>query len=650
MSQYSVKCMHKDYLSASVVVDFGELWSGITDRNSSNSKNWLGPFEGRPKLAAQIFEVVKHVAEVRRPQAMNSLLHELRSFWRYLDAYEQCIKDEGGLAKIDSLEMIETLHGLRWLTPLDNKWDAARPEKYRSVLSILQSSRGAAGLPPLYWPPARNPDRIDRADVPSRKQGVTLIKILARRVRSLWKRWADADEMADSGRSLLSLSKQELLACDVCEADLHATYREIIKISNDPAPDLSTVASVLGIKRKPLPRWWPTKQSGHPREGRLVNIEDDLLPGLYPTSDDLYCLASLFMARSGWNPTTLFALNCSSDEEWFRSYGEDLIWLYGYKERGRSWQDTISPKDHATHCFQILHRLNERTVALRNELRQHADRCNFPEIGERTPWLGINDSKVIRVLGSHSLNSMRVFLVGMVREYNLGVSKDDALPMFKPSDFRDVFAEAVHRGGNYSVFMTQLALGHKNSGSTRRYLRSLAWRKESEIELSTLVSNVLDQVETHRVIDFAILRATMDGVNVTQEQVDRLEVYRKNRTYSGFGCTTPTDPPEWIDPLHPRDGKKFCAQGHRCASCPRGVVFKDSLPQLAKCFAELEWKRANVGDVRWYESSDSMDMDVIKATLDQWPAEEVIRVVSEWRNRISAGEHRILITAAGIHS
>ncbi|WBM48010.1 hypothetical protein [Pseudomonas putida] len=646
--QYSVRCMHKDYLTAHVMVDFAELWIGSSLTKSASAKNWLGNFEGRPKLATEIFEVVKHVAETRRPQAIRSLLHELRSFWRYLEAYEKSFEGEEGLAKIDRLEKIDTLHGIRWLTPLDKQWDAARPEKYRSIHSILQSSRRAAGLPPLYWPPAKNPDRINRADVPSRKQGITLIKILARRARLLWKRWDDSDEMAKTGRSLLGISRAQLFAREVSEEDIHATYREIIRITNDPTPDLSTVAKVIGFKL-PLPRWWPKKKPGHPREGRAVNIEDDLLPGLYPTTEDLHCLASLFMARSGWNPTTLFALNCTADEEWFRPYGDDLTWLYSYKERGGNWQDTVSPKDHATHCFQIVHRLLNRTRALRDELRQHSNKCKYPEIAERTPWLCADNSKSIRVLSSHSLNAMRSFLVAIIEGYNLGVSSDEVIPIFKPSDFRDVFAEAVHRGGNYSVFLTQIALGHTSSRSTRRYLRSVAWRKESEEDLNSLVSNVLHQVEVHRVIDFTILRATMDGLNVTQEQINRLEVYRNRRTYSGLGCKTPTDPPEWIDPQHPHDDKTFCAQGHRCASCPRGVVFKDSLPQLAKCLAELEWKRANVGDVRWYESSESMDMDVIEATLEQWPAEQVSQALSTWRVRISQGEHRVLINAAGIH-
>lgn len=647
--QYSVRCMHKDYLTANVTVDFAELWIGRSLAKSASAKNWLGNFEGRPKLASEVFEVVRRVAETRRPQAINGLLYELRSFWRYLEAYEKCFEGEEDFARIDSLEKIDTLHGIRWLAPLDKQWDAARPEKYRSIYSILQSSRRAAGLPPLYWPPAKNPDRINRADVPSRKQGITLIKILARRARLLWKRWDDSDGMAKAGRSLLDLSREELFAGEVTEEDLHTTYREIIRITDDPTPDLSKVAKTLGFKL-PLPRWWPKKKPGHPRQGRAVNIEDDLLPSLYPTTEDLHCLASLFMARSGWNPTTLFALNCAADEKWFRTYGEDLIWLYSYKERGGSWQDTVSPKDHATHCFQIVRRLLKRTSALRNELRRNSNKCKYPEIAGRTPWLCANNSKSIRVLSSHSLNAMRSFLASVIREHNLGCSNDEVIPMFKPSDFRDVFAEAVHRGGSYSVFLTQIALGHTTSRSTRRYLRSVAWRKESEKDLNNLISNVLRQVEAHRVIDFTVLRATMDGVSVTQEQIDRLEAYRRRRTYSGLGCKTPADPPEWIDPQHPHDGKTFCVQGHRCASCPSAVVFKDSLPQLAKCFAELEWKRANVGDVRWYESTESMDMDVIEATLEQWPAEEVSQALSIWRGKISRGEHHVLINAAGIHS
>ncbi|MGE8303366.1 MAG: hypothetical protein ACN6PW_02825 [Pseudomonas kermanshahensis] len=642
--EFVVTSEHKDYLTASTQIDFGDLWTGS---DGSKSKNWRGDFSGRPGLVSEMFPAIKIAAARRRPEAIASLLHELRSFWRYLDAFESENHSSSEYERIDSVESIRTIHGLRWLRPIDNKWDAARPEKYRSILSIIQATRQSAGLEPLYWPPAKNPDRVRRTDSPSKEHGIKIIRLLTRRTHQIWKRWADADAMAQQGQSLIGLSKQQLSAREITEADIHATYREVISLTNDPAPIMKTLAQMVGIS-KALPGWWPKKKEG-PRAGRAISIQSDLLPGLYPTSDDLYCLVSLFMARSGWNPTTVFALDCSADELWFRQYGEELVWIHSYKERGREWQDTISPKNHSSHCFQIIQRLLARTEALRQKSKDDISRSALPEVAVRSPWLSVSDSTVIRSLTNQHLLRVREFLANFILSHNSEVGEGDQLPIIKPSDFRDVFAEAAHRGGNYSVFVTQLALGHKNSSTTRRYLRSIAWRKESESSLNALVTEMFDQIEVHRVIDFTLLRATMDGVSVTSEQIEKLSAYRKNRTYSGLGCKSPYDPPEWIDPLHPHDGKSICAQGHRCASCPKGVVFKDSLVHLAKCLVELEWKRSHVGDVRWYESTDCVDLEVIQATLTQWPVEEVRQATSEWKTKIELGEHSMIISAAGIH-
>ncbi|WP_146038879.1 hypothetical protein [Pseudomonas fluorescens] len=644
-SCYLVRSEHKDYISASLSVDFGELWLGSSDEKAKKNKNWSGGFSGRPGLADDIFPAIKTVAISRRPQAIQGLLHELRSFWRFLDSFEKNPGDLEVVEKVDSVARIETIHGLRWQRPTDDSWNAPRPEKYRSILLILQMSRRSFGLIPLYWPTAKNSDRVRRVDTPSKAEGLIMIRILTRRAHAIWKRWNDADSMAEQGEILLGCSKEELLTRAVTVADIHATYREVIKITNDPAPIMSEVARIMGLSKQ-LPRWWPKNPPGHPREGKWVNIQNDLLPGLYPTGQDIYCLALLFMARSGWNPTTVFALDCSTDQAWCRPYGEDHVWILSYKGRGSEWQDTVSPVQHSSHCFQIINRLIERTRPLRRKIQFNASRSNLPEVAARSPWLSVKDSLTIRVLSDENLPRLREFLSGLIQDHN--ELSSEKLPSFRPSDFRDVFAEAAHRGGGYSIFLTQIALGHKNINTTRRYLRSLAWRKESEKDLNNLINTVFDQVEVHRVIDFPLLRARMDGVNVTDEQVSRLVAYRKNRTYSGLGCSTPFSPPESIDPLHPQDGKAICAQGHRCASCPRGVVFKESLHHLAKCLAELEWKRDNVGDVRWYESTDSVDMEVIQATLKQWPETEVFQAVSHWKCKIKTGEHRVLFSA-GIH-
>lgn len=642
-----VRCTHKDYLSVNLEFNFEELWVGSVVSNSNNRKNWCGEFSGRPELADEIFEAIKIVASPRSPQGIRGFLYCLRTFWRYLDAFEKALEESGVVNKVQSLKGIDTVHGVRWSSPAGDGWTAPRPETYRTVLNILQTSRMRAGAAPLYWPPARNPDRVKRTDSPVKDQGILLIKLLTKSAHAIWERWRVADALAAQGRILLEFSLKQLSQLAVTTADIHATYRELIRRSREPAPILSALFEQMGIKT--VPRWWPKLPVGHDREGQPINIENDLLPGLYPTGEDLYCLASLFMARSGWNPSTLFSLDCSANDTWFRPYSEKLAYLYSYKGRSKSWQDTVSPMGHPTHCYQIVKRLTERSEPLRRKIFEDASRCELPDVAERTPWISCRDSKSFQVLGLHSLNQMRAYLTKVVKIFNVSASPDQELPVFKPSDFRDVFAEVAYRAGNYSVFLTQIALGHKTAHSTRRYLRSLAWRRESELKLNDLVAGLFNQIEYHRMIDLTLLRAEMDGVVFDEVQIVRLETYRENRTYSGLGCVDPTRPPLWIDPSHPQDGAALCVSQQRCASCPKGKVFKDSLNMLVRCKVELELKRSKVGDLRWYQSTDSMDLEVIEATLTQWPESEVERSDSVWKEIIFKRDADFLAMEAGIH-
>jgi hypothetical protein len=644
-----LKCNHRDYISAGINFDVSEFWDGvISSEESKRNHRWAGDFTGRPGLADDLFDAMRGTALNKKPGAIRTLLTHLRHFWRYLDAFEAS-QSILSINRVDSVAQLEHVHGVMWSRPMSNEYAPAFPEVYRAIYLIIQISLKNLKLPPLFWPPVPNRDFLTRKDTPSIDHGIKLVRILTREAHAIWKRWERADSLAEVGRVLDPQNFGRIYRLNVTEADVHATFRELIRRSGNPLPSLAELYSFVGMSSwTSAPRWWPRHPVGHEREGAVVNIEDDLLPGLYPTATDLYCLSSLFMARSGWNPTTMLGLDCSTTELWCRPYGDSLVWMHSYKYRGGNWQDTISPENHAGHSYQIVIRLLKRSLPLRALLALDSSKCELPEIALRSPWVAAYDSKNIGVLADHSLKRIRDYLKDLVDGYNAGKDVLDRLPVFRPSDFRDVFADAVHRGGNYSILLTQIALGHKSLATTRRYLRSLAWRRESEGQLNFLVTALFDQIEVHKKIDFAVLRANMDGVEITQEQINRLEVYRKNRTYSGLGCSDPTNPPEWIDPRNPRDGSEVCKQGHRCPSCPKGRVFDDSLPHIARYAAELEWKQKNYGDIRWYQSTDCLDLEVYRQTLKQWPASRVEKELEFWRSKLNSGEHSVLIFSAGV--
>jgi hypothetical protein len=650
-SHYILECSHQDYISAGVTIDVSEFWIGRPDykEGRGHSPHVIG-FTGRPGLSDDLFDTIKGAVINKKPEQMRGLVSQLRNFWRFLDF---CEKDtfHRKLARVDNLCDIDTVHGVRWLRPMSDATLPVNSQIYYAVSALIRNARNTLGLAPLYWPPAPRHGTGERKDIPTISQGITLIKVLTKEAHKIWDRWKKSDELALCGRILEAKTLPELIGGGILEADLHATYREVIRRNGIPIPSAHDIGQFMGINqysKLSMQKWWPKHPKGHVRAGKPINIENDLMPGMYPTDLDLFCLSNLFMARTGWNASTTFNLDCSSMDKWCRAYGEGAFWLSSYKVRGGSWQDTVSPENHAGHCYQIVTRLLKRNYVLRKSLTVDSSKCKLFDIATRSPWVSAQDSKNVGVLADHSGRRIREYLKNLIDEFNDERTFGDNLPFFKPSDFRDVFADAVHRGGNYSIFVTQISLGQKSLTSTRRYLRSRAWRAESEGKLHDLLIALFDQVEVHRKVDFTLLRAKMDGLQITQDQLSKLETYRKNRTYSGLGCTDPLHPPDWIDPGNPQNGSQVCKQGHRCPSCPNGKVFEESLPYLARYMAELEWKQKKFGDVRWYSSTDSLDFEVYRNTLQQWPLENVEAHLNFWRKKIDSGEHRVLIFSAGV--
>lgn len=665
MTERLISCNHPDYVNKKIKIDFSELWDGAHDAAiRKNSERWLGAFLGRPNLAKEIFPILKVLFSNSRPSKIRSVRTDLRQFFRFLDSYESWVEKESISEKltfkIDSVSHITVIHGLRWLNaPKVGYWSNAKITAYRNVIKILSYTRRHLGLTDIWMPSVSRPDQVNRSDVPSETQGKEIVAVLASHAKSIWDRWNRADYLASVGKNLLDIPRNPLnnrksvpvWDFEVTEADIHATYRAFISETGNPMVSLKSLLSRLGYNSKSLPiAWWPRYSIEHPDANKLIGFLDVQF-GLYPSAEDINTLFLLFMARSGWNPSTTLRIDVSDESNWTSKYSDKLIWLYSYKARGNSLQDTMSWGKQSTGCYQIIKRLTERTAALRSLAEREPHRCNHPNIVTRSPWLAASQNTTVPsvyVLEESSSGRYDV-LDKLVNNYNARITEQSKkIIKFKPTDFRDIFASAIFRETGYSLVMTQIALGHKKPNSTYKYLRSRAWRHESELKKNALLTAVFDQIEVHKKIDYTLLRAQMDGISISDEDLSRLEEYRKNITYSGVGCSAPNSPPAYIDPSNPQDGKTVCAQGHRCPVCPKAKVFNDSLPLLTRRLAELNWLKANTASIKWEISSDKDDQFVFEATLKQWPASEVEKNLKYWSEKIDSGEHRV-IRFGGVH-
>jgi hypothetical protein len=102
-----------------------------------------------------------------------------------------------------------------------------------------------------------------------------------------------------------------------------------------------------------------------------------------------------------------------------------------------------------------------------------------------------------------------------------------------------------------------------------------------------------------------------------------------------MGCLDPTAPPRQIDPDH-RDGALCRVQ--RCTGCPHGIVFRESMPSLARRQAELKHLRRTMPMVAWEGSSLADESASVEQTLLHFDAGSVEAEVAAWMKKFDSGE------------
>lgn len=129
------------------------------------SKQWLGPFMGRPKLINELAPVIEEMYLTAPKASVIRVGHCLRTFWRLFDRHE-------GLASVRSIADITDLHGALQLR------DGFGRDETSIFLNILNAARKKAGLARLAWP--INEDSRGNADLPERRHVALIYQYLKR--------------------------------------------------------------------------------------------------------------------------------------------------------------------------------------------------------------------------------------------------------------------------------------------------------------------------------------------------------------------------------------------------------------------------------------------------------------------------------------
>lgn len=648
-------------------VDFIELWRGVPDDDERTS-NWGGSFSGRTELADVLWPMMRMRFRGLAQKTLKIYLAHLRQFWRFLDAYEDWTQ---GVAV--QFQDITYVMGTLWChPPTPDAWaPPSSPVALWMPGSLLRDCHRQAGTEVTFLWPSISEEPSTPKEVADAVQAKAALNLLKRQAQAIYARWNRADRLAATGRNLLNCPRDgaNRLGFTPVEADYHATYRAFIERVGDPLPKARELYAALGSNSRVNPLFWKANWA-------------DLQAGLYPTSQDLFCLSQLFMARSGWNASTVFALDIGNSNWAVPLPGAlDLIRIESWKERSHTWQDTVCRARLTTGPFHIVCTLLQRTAPLRALLVSDAARLSSGVVQDalRSPWLAANASSksdcVVALSAGLRFNAWWRTQVAdhnrIAAEWNKRVNLDNrkrlraqkglvegqALTSHKveiphnmtPGDWRDIYAGFVFVDSGYSWLLTQWALGHKHLSSTRHYLRSRLWRRFSENKLREAQSAILGQIETGD-LDLALLRCKLDlGVEPSAEDRARLAAFRalvkrEEITPSGYHCGTPMHPPPEMDPGNPSDGTMRARCGDRCSGCPFGTAV--DFDYIAKALVAHRWKRCEMSAAAWEESQFPAQMDMLAHDLTQWPDDEVAARIAHWEAEFDCG--RVSFISAGL--
>lgn len=647
---WTFRSTHPDFLN--VEYDFGEFAEGADDipLRGAGSSNWGGGFSGRPGLLEDLMPTIAASYSGRAALAVQALKSKLRAFWRFIDAYEVWRMSDGvALPRIDRLHQISGAILQAFSEPgPQGRWEARIGTSARAVRALIVDAVQNSDLKQISLAALSHTRRTPK-DVACEEEGIALIRYLRGEVTQIFRRWKRADRLAEQGCDLVAMVRDSRRGVEggyrPTEADAHATYRALIQSNAHPLPSVVALMRALHLKSADVPRWWPRYQfdqlPAHRSPGDVVSWAD-CVAGLYPTSGDVATCALLCLGRSAWNPAVLLSLDI---QDWSERYDEDHAWIHSRKDRaGGAIQHAISAIGHPTGFYQVVRRLIERNAPIRTWLAEHPDTDPSPALALRSPWLGTCKRTQIYVVDPRGTKSLNNWLTSHVGEHNGQPDAKVQVSKMTSTDFRDIAAATMYRESRYSMWVVMLMLGHKNMAVTRSYVSRHAGRQESHRLVVQVVGDAMDQIARTQAWDPTVTRARVEGVDVTPEARQRLEAHRKRRTYAGALCNDPCHPPMELDPTHPQDGRTLCVQGHLCIAraCPQATALNDSLGDICKCVADLEWRQLHSGAVRFSTGSEERDLEHLRETLKQWPLQAVEQHLALWRGRIHRGDHRPL--------
>lgn len=614
-------------------VDLHEFATGRTRADlGSRATRWAGDFTGRPELLNDLLPLIKQEWITVRHSAIKVHLSSLRSWWRVLDEAER-MPDSSVAKAIPQVHSVEDLHELHYVT---SKRLGIGTNAHITFTRLVGLRLKQKGLNPLFWP---SPDAHRKpSEVPTQWE----MERIRHQLKHGWFRALDRWKAADEHYP--NLTSWKVARPEDRNQHAHAVYRAVIAQSGNPIPNKQEVGEALGFEG---PAVWM-----YP-----LNVPQN---GLYPNGTDVKFAFHLCLLYSGWNPQTLLELDIAGRFIEAHPIEPDYHLLFGFKNRGGSEQFCVGRNKRSDSPGTILRMLLQRTQSLRELLRRELlvveqallNDPNSSTLAARnaelqqcikSPWLYFDSATArIRQLNAKSYaseNRQRSFLERVIAETNQRAAPDKTVrESITAGDFRDAYIAFSYEFSNYSILAAQAAANHRSASTTQTYLRHRAWRAHSAKKVRDFSTLLWREIKVHRSVDAAILRASLEGGPVSEDERKRLSDYRRNRSRVGVGCKEPTNPPPSVDPEH-EEGSLCRVQ--RCTLCPtHAIVFDDSYELLARRQAEIENLSETIPVTSWEQSSFPEELDNTRDVLQRFDSGLVKEHLAYWHEEIKSGRHK----------
>ncbi|KHA77549.1 hypothetical protein NC77_17180 [Janthinobacterium lividum] len=622
---------------------------------SKTGKEIFTPFSGRPHLIRQLATGIKDQLLGARPRTASNWITALRAWWRILDAVEAAAEQTG--------TCVTRLEDVRQLTAIHAEFahrcgmNAMAFSLFRTLADTIRLAIGARAL---HWQAPERPDV--KRHLPPEDQVKVLRFALMHAWRGVLEKWALIDRF---------LSEFAITANNSSEADLHRHAQYMRSIQRKfwkvlPTPDelrdgvhQASFSGKTGLNLKTL-------------RGTV-----------FPTRWDVDAAFHLCLANTGWNQSTLLALDVEKKilfthpkdhpDNFYKRFvlNPETYALTGNKARSGNkeqkvvglWKTTAGPghiiRIHMERVEPLRELLKARLVEERRryvelardgisyeESASQFERVQRLEQGCRSVWLYVDGFGDIVWLHSRNHESYfsddgkkMTFLTFMLNQLNAkrAVQNKVPIPHVTQADFRDFFAAYVWRASGGNILAVKRALGHARLGTTSGYLDNNVLNKEADDAARGFLNALVDELGKGR-LDLTILAHLHRYGTVTPELEQRLAEYRAMaRSRMKIACKEPRNPPSQIR----ISGQGFC-DDNRCLLCPENaVLLPESYDGIAMRVEEILELQACLPIETWLNADYPLELKNNLAALRLFDLNLVLRSRQHWARAIANGEHYV---------